>query len=78
MQARRQLLLAQIANTIDYECLVWQHSMGGKGGWGGEGIGVARAAVREQDEDTCEMLMKDPLDPAVTMRTTLLVSGKLF
>ena len=26
---------------------------------------------------TCEMLMKEPLDPAVTMRTTLLVSGRL-
>lgn len=26
---------------------------------------------------TCEMLMKEPLEPAVTIRTTLLVSGKL-
>ena len=32
---------------------------------------------RHPPPPTCEMLMKDPLDPAVTMRTTLLVSCRL-
>ena len=40
-------------------------------GWRSQGTSTAPTP-------TCEMLMKEPLEPAVTMRTTLLVSFRLF